>query len=453
MALRTLMPGSVSGRLGALLYDFRNTYLRFRNRIAYRRRSDRIPEVTVEEPKNVLVLTVDCLRNDRLSRTGYDRNTTPFLDTLSEYTPAISAAPWTYSSVPSILTGRYPHRHGAVYPSDDDRNQDMRNPPRRIDDDVWSVAELLASAGYSTLFATAIGTAEIPLRGRFETSLRMHDEPAEGLLRKASEWWANTNGARFAYVQLGDLHAPIRRPETEYFGPIPEIENIESWDFEESVTPPDEFERFRKARSLLYDSVLRSVDVAIESFLDSLDEREDTIVIVTSDHGEEFWEYRDFERRKFEDPRGIAGVGHGHALVPPVIEVPILADGVDFANASGRSSTTDIVPTILQSVSGTFDTDLDGVPLQDPSFVRPLLSEEIAYGPNQLSVVDGDDHLIYVPARDKSILLEYGTTKERDDAETIARLKELLPESKRVGDNVEIDAQTEQQLADLGYTE
>src|SRR5436189_4017786 len=66
---------------------------------------------------NVLLVTVDCLRRDRLSAYGYERQTTPFLDSLVDdalhCTSAHSASSWTCPSVVSLLTGQYPHRHGA----------------------------------------------------------------------------------------------------------------------------------------------------------------------------------------------------------------------------------------------------------------------------------------------------------------------------------------------------
>ena len=127
-----------------MLKEFANRGLRIlrqvRSRFVYESRSTAAPLIKFNESKNVLIITVDCLRNDRISQTGYHRETTPFIDSLASYTPAIAPAPWTYSSVPSILTGLYPHRHGAAYPDDSSRNQDLTNPPNGVRDDVYTIA-------------------------------------------------------------------------------------------------------------------------------------------------------------------------------------------------------------------------------------------------------------------------------------------------------------------------
>jgi len=400
----------------------------------------------------VLVVTVDCLRNDRISRTGYDRQTSPYLDSLASFSPAISVAPWTFSSVPSILTGRYPHEHGAAYSSDTSRNQDLSNPPHSVRDDVHTLAELLAAAGYETRFDTAITTAALPIRGRFKTTNIRNQTDAGELLSGTVEWWNDTTGPKFAYVQLGDLHEPLAWPDAEPFGSIPKIDGIERWRYEDGNVDAPGFSEYREGRELLYDSLLRYVDAEIERALEELTGIEDTVVVVTSDHGEEFWEYAAFEREHFEDPRGVAGVGHGHALVPPVIEVPILTNVADIGG-SDRVSIVDIVPTLLYELGAHDQHRTSGVPLQGGGSTDPVLSEEIAYGPNQIGVTDGDDHLIYVPEHDRSILLDFSTGETRTEQDREAELLEHVPDQKVTGSAVELSQDVQDQLSDLGYTE
>jgi arylsulfatase A-like enzyme len=161
------------------------------------------------------------------------------------------------------------------------------------------------------------------------------------------DWWNEVADSKFAYVQLGDLHEPLIEPERSYFGSIPNIEGISRWRFTSGEIQGDESEQYRFARELLYDILVRYVDGQINQTLDDLAEIDDTIIIITSDHGEEFWEYKEFEGEYFEDSLEISGVGHGHSLVPPVIEIPI-ATNIDIKSTSNsRKSLIDIVPTIL----------------------------------------------------------------------------------------------------------
>ena len=425
-----------------------------KNRLAYESRSTDVPSMTLENSQNVLIITVDCLRNDRISRTGYHRETTPFIDSFESYTPAIAAAPWTFSSVPSILTGLYPHRHGAAYPDDSSRNQDLSNPPNGVRDDIYTIAELLGGNRYETKFLTAIGTAAVPIEGRFKSIQRRHDADAETLLSEFLDWWNNEPASKFGYVQLGDLHEPLHEPDTTYFGEIPDIDGIERWKFTSGKIDSEAFEEYRSARELLYDTLVRYIDEQIERTLDELSDLDDTVVIVTSDHGEEFWEYKAFEETHFEDSRGISGVGHGHALVPPVVDIPIATNIEDLPSSNSRRSSTDIVPTILEELGADLSFDFDGYPLQDGSHAdEPVLSQEIAYGPNQISVTEHDNHLIHVPVDDQTAVIDFGTGHPITDTEIEEQLLKYVPGERATGSNVDLSQDVQDQLSDLGYAE
>jgi arylsulfatase A-like enzyme len=423
-----------------------------RDRLSYASRSADVPGLDPDRRPNVLIITVDCLRDDRLSRAGYDRKTTPFLDSFGTHTSAITAAPWTFSSVPSILTGMYPHRHGAAYPKTSARNQDLSNPPNGVREDVQTLPEVLAGAGYETAFFTAIETAAIPIRGRFPTMGRRHFDPAGELLGEVEDWWTGQSGPRFGYVQLGDLHEPFHEPEQMPFGTIPDVDGVDRWRFQDGAVGGEEFETYREAKNRYYDTLVHEVDQAIADLLDRLDAIEDTLVVVTSDHGEEFWEFVDFEREHFDDPRDIYGVGHGHALVPPVLNVPIVtnADGVDADGT--RRSTVDIVPTVFEALGAKPGLDLDGVALQaDRS--EPVLCQEIAYEANQVSVTRDGAHLIHEPETGQSVTMDFESGAVHEDGEVAAELAEYLPGEGRTGASVEISEDVEARLSELGYAE
>ena len=431
-----------------------DTFRGLRNRILYESRSADVPSFMFEDSKNVLMITIDSLRNDRISRNDSQRDTTPFIDSFGSYTPAISPAPWTFSSVPSILTGLYPHRHGAVYSDDSIRNYDFSDPPNGIRDNIFTIAELLDASGYETKFITAIGTAAVPIEGRFRSMEQHHNADAETLLSGIQNWWNTESGPKFGYVQLGDLHEPLHEPDTNYFGNIPDVEGIGRWRFTSGNIDSEEFEEYRYARELLYDTLVRYIDEEIKRTLNGLTEFDDTIIIITSDHGEEFWEYRDLEKTCFDDPRGINGVGHGHALVPPVLEVPIVTNIENIPSYETRQNLTDIVPTVLRELGANTSLDFDGYPLQDSTHRNePVLSQEIAYGPNQISVTEDNKHLIYTPKDDSSIMIDFDTGEILTDSVMREELLSYIPRERSTGTQVDLSQDVQERLSDLGYAE
>lgn len=430
-----------------------------RNRLAFHRRLSKVPAHDVNG-RDVLIVVVDCLRPDHLSINGYERDTTPFLDSVGTHYPnCVSAASWTYSAVPSILTGLYPHNHGAVFQTAS-RNFADGDLPASLRDDVHTVSEILAQAGYETYLSTAITTAELSVRGRFKRA-KVHadghyDAPAGDLITRLLEWWGDTEQSRFGYVHLGDLHQPLRRPETLPFGEIPDIPRIEEWDYLHSTEPREAFEEYRRARIRLYDSNLRYIDTQIRRLFEALVDRnelEDTLVVVLGDHGEEFWERVELERQHFHDPRDTYGTGHGHALVPEVVSVPLIVVGGDDQQTDDHVSTTDVVPTILTELGLDNETltSYDGQPLQRPVTDRVVLSEEIAYGYDQQAVVHGPHHFIDSPHEDQSVLLDVPTGDLRDDPELEAELRQHLTGTKHAGGDTVLDSETRERLADLGY--
>lgn len=435
--------------------SLRETWRKTENAIKFRHRLPPVPQLELTKQRNVLLLVVDCLRDDHISRVGYDRQTTPFLDTHGEYTTAISAAPWTYPAVPSILTGRYPHNHGAVF-TEELRHEGQMGTVRTLVEDAYTLPELLVAIGYNSFFATAIPTAEISMRGRLPSREISQHAPAEWLTDRFLDWWDEQEDSRFGYVHFGDLHDPLSIPEREPFGTIPDIEGIDRWRFTDTVEPSDEFERFRRERIRLYDTNIREIDAQIGRIYQHLvdtGDLTDTLVIVTGDHGEEFWEWATLERERFYSPRGIYGVGHGHALFPEITDVPLILINNQTPIEQDLVSTVDILPTVLKELGASIDKvgGIDGHPINQQQDERVLYSEEIAYGYNQTAVIRGDDHLIHSPHDEETLRLDRSTGELMSDPETIEELRVYTQYEQRSGQLTEIDEKTQQQLADLGY--
>jgi arylsulfatase A-like enzyme len=186
--------------------------------------------------------------------------------------------------------------------------------------------------------------------------------------------------------------------------------------------------------------------------------RDKTIVTVTADHGEEFWEHRDEEMAAFADPRDVFGTGHGHHLFQVHLLVPlvIFGPGIPAAAITGNTSLVDVMPTVLAAVGQNLDR-LDGRSLLEPLPPdRPVFAEAIAYGFEKRTVIEGDRKLLSAPGDGIERLYDLGPDRrevrvvsDRADAE---RLRGLLPgEASSPGEQTVATEEILEHLRALGY--
>jgi len=393
--------------------------------------------------RSVIVIVVDSLRNSRLSSKGYRRNTTPFLDTLPARFSAIAPSSWTYPSVASILTGLYPHSHGAVLAG---KSKDMRVLESfcSLKPSLLTLPEMLFILGYEVYFGTAIPLAEYAVRGRAPSRTYSPITDADVVLGDMARWIRKRRRGRFfAYAHLADLHIPLAPPEgyRHFLGNVKDLPNINTWAFarpEERRDDPARFREYRESRELLYDNALRYVDSAIERFcrkLGNMGLDRSTLVIVTADHGEEFWEHADMTESSFFHPRGVHGISHGHSPFQELIEVPLLMAGpVPPGEHSGFVSTVDIAPTVLDFLGIGHRLSFDGVSLFKAQGERPLLSEASSVGREKKAQVAGrykllyskDDGVQWLFDLEKDPLEQRPITDERVTAAFVDRLNRML---------------------------
>ncbi|WP_255679380.1 sulfatase family protein [Haladaptatus salinisoli] len=393
---------------------------------------------------------------------SYQRETTPFLkDFGTGYANAVSAAPWTFPSVPSLLTGKYPHEHGATF-TDNFRNFDTGNLPGALDDKVYTLSELFAGSGYDTYFSSAIVTASLPINGRFGQIHVNHNASAERMINDFMNWWKSCDN-RFGYLHLGDLHQPLHIPDKQPFGVIDEgLESLIGWDFRNESESNGDFEYYREQRVKLYDTILAEVDRQIErliEFLRTRDELEETIVVVVGDHGEEFWEHAAREYEQYHDPRGFYGVGHGHSLFEPAIRVPLIFHfPSEISDLPQRISTVEIAPRILREAIVRSDNDVlrhVGTDFEPDSDI--ILSEGIGYGYDKKSLYKGDYKLIHsINEEETDFLFDLSEDPSEktnlNDTDRIIKLMNLLPnKAKHTGDEVNVNSEARDRLEDLGY--
>ena len=400
---------------------------------------------------NVIIITVDSLRNSHLSCQGHFRETTPFLDSIESRFTAISAAPWTYPSVASILTGLYPHNHNAVAGGATKHVKDFEK-YERLRRDILTLPEIFYLLGYRIYFGTAIEMACLPVRSRVVPERYNETTRADALFEGLTRWISKKKKEGFfAYVHLADLHMPWNPPDNfkNFFGTVkalPKIDMRNGWKSKDSRSPNEDLRERIENYELLYDNIIRYVDSAIEQlfyFLEDAGLADNTIVVVTGDHGEEFLEHAELEACNFYDPRGFYGIGHGHNVFNVNIEVPLLIHNpVATKRSSHFVSTVDIMPTLLDLIGVNHRIKFDGRNIFSDSVEdreRPLLSEACGYGYEKKALVVGRYKLIY----SKNDGIEWVFDLEKDPEEQrpivdeaitsvfVAKLLQILKEDER----------------------
>lgn len=375
----------------------------FRLRISQRDANEYL-NVAQKPNLNVVLLVVDSLSNSHLSSQGYSRETTPFLDSFKSRFTTITASPWTYPSVPSILTGLYPHNHNAILSGS---VKVIWTPETylKLRDDVLTLPELLFFLGYDIYFGSAIGLDCDALGARIIPRRFNPTDRADDILNDLARWITKQRGERFfAYAQLGDLHPPLNSPNDfrNFFGDVKDLPNIDGWDFvkyERQKADTEKFKEYKENRQLLYDNILRYVDRAIEQFHNRLRERgllDSTVFIITADHGEQFWEHAELDAENFYLLNGVCGISHGDNVYNEVIQVPLLISGpVPDEKPDHFVSTVDIMPTVVDLLGISHNMRFDGQNIFKADAERPLLSEAVSCGYEKKALIIDKYKLIY----------------------------------------------------------
>ncbi len=263
---------------------------------------------TDEKPSVVFIL-LDSLRLDHVGWGGSELETTPRLDALARtgaaFTQSISQAPWTKPSVGSLMTSQVPSSHEAT------TRTTFLNPRMR------TVGEAFASGGYRTL-ALSSNPNITPLFGfapGFQFFVHDATSTAEPLITTATEWLdAEPDSASFLYLHLNDAHYPYD-PAPDYAGMFnhtgveAHLDGKTEEEFRQSLGGTFTNEQVESLR-LSYAEEIRFLDDQVGAFVEELlDTRDDILVVIVSDHGEEFLDHGD--------------LGHGHTLYDELILVPL----------------------------------------------------------------------------------------------------------------------------------
>ncbi len=267
-----------------------------------------------------MLISVDTLAAEHLSAYGYHRLTSPRLDDFASrailYRRAYSTAPWTLPTHASLFTGKYPFEHGA---------RTFRQPATRspLSEDQLTLAEALRDLGFRTAAFVANNaylTEEFQLNQGFETYV-VERLDGRALNRLALDWLNEKPGQPFfLFLNYMDTHAPYdtrrlqQRPEfLEHVAGKPSGKILE--ELEEKILNRDPSYSKESVELVvdMYDLGIANLDEAIGALFDELaaiGHFDDTLILVTGDHGEIFGEH-DL-------------IKHGRDLYEPLIRVPLI---------------------------------------------------------------------------------------------------------------------------------
>jgi arylsulfatase A-like enzyme len=377
------------------------------------------PTIAAPRP-NLLVLSIDTLRADHVGCYGYSLPTTPSIDSIARngtrFDLARSVSPWTLPSFASMFTGRYPTRHGAG--ARGPLRDISHETPQVIAPGVPTLAERLRDSGYRTAAITSNPYLRLgPLRG-FQTSIAKAVRADR--IGSLSRSWIQTNARKqpwALWVHFNDPHEPTKASNS-YLRALgygrgvindPRRKALERWGDDDlhlgrSQTTDDVASALR-TKVALYDASIRQVDTEIGRILELLHRRgvlRNTLVVVVSDHGEEFHDHVEAERAWAADPRGITGIGHGHTLYDEQLRVPLIlmGPGVGVRDVIAEQiPLVDLMPTVLGLLRVEAPTELDGQDRRSWIKARqraplPMLAEGLAYGPDRVGYCDGRYKLI-----------------------------------------------------------
>ncbi len=324
---------------------------------------------------NILLVSIDTLRADHLSVYGYPRHTSPTLDKLCKkgvvFQYPIVQCSWTLPSHMSIFTSLYPSAHG------------VETDGTKLPEENETLGEMLNKRGYKTgavVSSAYVGAAFGFKRGfdDFEKIAKPLEQGTEKITQFGLDWLdKNASDEPFLlFLHYLDPHTPYDPP-----APLSEIYDpdytgtMTGWpkDFHKYFRRNVDFENPEDLEHLiaLYDGEIRRVDASFGKIIQKLIEKgvfDRTMIIIFSDHGEEFKEH--------------GGMDHGRTLYEEQVLVPLIISLPDYVKevnmvVPDMVQTIDIPPTILEICDFQLNPELQGKSLKP--LMKPTLIQKLTY--------------------------------------------------------------------------
>lgn len=380
--------------------------------IACQREDASVPARDLDgRPNAVVLVTIDTVRADHTSLGGYDKPTTPFLGALARdgvnFTRTYATSSFTPLSMASLVTGAEAVTLGLGDAYFDAQSQTAVQPV--LSESFTTLAETLQAHGFLTIGAASNRhlAADLGFAQGFDHYYESAAfQRASALNRIAKSLLKDALGDAYAtawrqqplflWVHYFDPHDPYyRRPGWPLPGqPAPDPRRIRQLagksygDLERELEDPAP-ETLEALRSL-YDGEIHDTDQRFQELWEHLGFDDDTLVIFTSDHGEEFLEH--------------GGLGHAKGLYEEVVRVPLMirwpAKLPRGRVVHATASILDVYPTLAELLDLAAPEGLSGrslVPLFDtpdwPS-PRPILLELDRQKEDWLAWVEGDHKVI-----------------------------------------------------------
>jgi arylsulfatase A-like enzyme/Flp pilus assembly protein TadD len=384
---------------------------------------------------NLLLITVDTLRADRLGAYGWEPARTPVMDRLAaegiRFENAFTSVPVTLAAHATLLTGRLPPEHGV-----------RSNSFYRLSEEETTLAEILRAEGYRT--AAVVGAAVLDGKFGLAQGFDFYDDaaptetgrtliaerPAAAVVDVALAWLAGREpGPFFLWVHLFDPHDPYHPPEP-----------------------------FRSAfPASPYDGEIAYVDRELGRLLAALDERaerERTLVVLTADHGESLGEHGE--------------ATHGIFLYDATLRVPFILAGPGLPRrppaVSDPVGLVDVTPTLLGCLKLASPGPFSGRDLFAPAGERRELFYVETFLPRdfynwsplrglrsaRLKFVEAPIPELYDLEADPRETRNLAAERERELKRLAAALGRFTTASDE-GESLSVDAALRERLESLGY--
>ncbi|MBC8461886.1 MAG: sulfatase [Deltaproteobacteria bacterium] len=334
---------------------------------------------------NIILISIDSLRADHLGTYGYSKATSPNIDSLADdgvvFTNTISTTTWTLTAHISMLTGLYPEVHKVIH----DGN--------RLSEKAIVCSEILKEAGYLTAgfvsgpyLSSKFGYNQgFDLYDDYTIHFSSNQESHKGITspmlhRRAIEWLEqNYHDPFFLFVHYWDVHYD--------YDPPPPFDTMFDPDYKGNITArryernkrinPEMPQRDLEHIIALYDGEIAFTDSYIGKLMEWLKQQgiyENTLIILTADHGDEFFEH--------------GGKGHRRNLFDETLKVPLI---IKFPSSEWKGmcldnqvSIIDIVPTFLHYLGIDFFNDIQG-----KSLIPLLIGDDENYEPYRFADLHG----------------------------------------------------------------